>query len=280
MSRKKKHGAQKPPLSALDKAIYWTIIWLSVGFSILFWLGFGIWIPRAIGFSEAGVIACGDQWAIKTSLFFACFCMLTITIIVSSGLDKKQPIFGNKEAKPSVLRPMLTVYPLFSKEFWQRMTVKTKKKMKVWGITFAVFFVVCSVILLIGLFPRSVLYEDGRIESYGIVNQLKASEHMDTADFITLEIERTTTRSGRYGISRNTHYFFYFRFVFEEETYSFSIGDFGEMNRTETLLYMKDLKERFGERYTLIGTQYVDDMVDSDWATEEKELFYDLFDLK
>ena len=43
---------------------------------------------------------------------------------------------------------------------------------------------------------------------------------------------------------------------------------------------MKDLKERFGERYTLIGTQYVDDMVDSDWETEEKELFYALFDLQ
>ena len=274
MSRKKKHGAKKPPLSRLDKNIYWTLIWLSVGFAILFWLAFGFWIPRAIGFSKQGVIACGDQSGVLTSLPFAACIGFSVALLASKGKEGKQPIFLNKNIKDS------SVYPIISKEFWQRMTVKTKKKMKVWGITFAVLFVVCSVILLIGLFPRSVLYEDGRIESYGIVNQLKASEHMDTADFITLEIERTTTRSGRYGIRRNTHYFFYFRFVFEEETYSFSIGDFGETNRTETLLYMKDLKERFGERYTLIGTQYVDDMVDSDWETEEKELFYALFDLQ
>lgn len=274
MSRKKKNGAKKPPLSALDKAIYRITIMAGIGLILLLWLLFGLWIPEKIGYLGEGAIACGDQSGVLTSLPFAACIGFSVALLASKGKEGKQPIFENKNIKDS------SVYPIISKEFWQRMTVKTKKKMKVWGITFAVLFVVCSVILLIGLFPRSVLYEDGRIESYGIVNQLKASEHMDTADFITLEIERTTTRSGRYGTIHNTHYFFYFRFVFEEETYSFSIGDFGETNRTETLLYMKDLKERFGERYTLIGTQYVDDMVDSDWETEEKELFYALFDLQ
>ena len=274
MSKKKKQAVKKPPLSKRDKWIYNLMIVIGFVLILLLWLLFLIRIPRAIGFSKQGVIACGDQSGVFTSLPFAACIGFSVALLASKGKEGKQPIFENKNIKDS------SVYPIISKEFWQRMTVKTKKKMKVWGITFAVLFVVCSVILLIGLFPRSVLYEDGRIESYGIINQLKASEHMDTADFITLEIERTTTRSGRYGIRRNTHYFFYFRFVFEEETYSFSIGDFGEMNRTETLLYMKDLKERFGERYTLIGTQYVDDMVDSDWETEEKELFYDLFDLQ
>ena len=274
MSRKKKNGAKKPPLSKRDKWIYNLMI--VIGFVVIFllWLLFGLWIPRVIGFSEQGVIACGDQSGLITSMPFAACIGFSVVLLASKGKEGKQPIFENKDIKDS------SIYPLISKEFWQRMTVKTKKKMKVWVITFAVLFSICSVILLIGLFPRSVLYEDGRIESYGITNQLKDFEHLDTADLLTLEIDRTTTRSGRHGVRRNTHYFFHLRFVFEEEAYSFSIGDFGETNRTETLLYMKDLKERFGERYTLIGTQYVDDMVDSDWEAEEKELFYDLFDLK
>ncbi len=274
MSRKKKHGAKKPPLSKRDKWIYNLVIVIGFVLIFLLWLLFWLKIPRAIGFSAEDVIACGDQSGDVTSLPFAVCVGFSVVLLASKGKEEKQPIFENKDTKDA------SVYPLISKEFWQRMTVKTKKKMKVWGITFAGLFAVCSVILLSGLFPRSVLYEDGRIESYDIINQLKASEHMDAADFITLEIERTTTRSGRYGVRRNTHYFFYFRFVFEDGTYSFSIGDFGEMNRTETLLYMQDVKERFGARYTLIGTQYVDDMVDSSWEDEEKELFYALFDLE
>lgn len=274
MSRKKKHGAQKPPLSALDKAIYWTIIWLSVGFSILFWLGFGIWIPRAIGFSEAGVIACGEQWAMITSLFFACFCMLTITIIVSSGLDKKQPIFGNKEAKPSVLRPMLTVYPLFSKEFWQKLSEKAKKKMLIIGMILVVLFVAFSVLLYVGFYPRTVLYEDMHMERYDITNQMTDIRHLDAADSITLAITRSSSKNGTsYGLS--------LRIFFGEESYVFTVNEFSKMSNAEALRCMISIKERFGSRVDIIGSEQADQLIRyKKWGSAEKALLYELFELK
>lgn len=276
MSRKKKHGAQKPPLSALDKTIYRITIMAGIGLILLLWLLFGLWIPGKIGYLGEGAIACGDQWGILTAMPFG-FCIgVTVILIASKGLDTKQPIFGNKKAKASVFSPMLTVYPLVSKEFWEKMTDKTKKNIKWWSIFFLVIFIICLTVLFLGLYPRSVLYEDGNIENYGITNQITDYEHIDMADSMTLEIDaQKRNKSVRYD------YYLYLNFSFGGETYSFEIDEFEKMSDKNALLYMQSLKERFGERCELIGADLSKELIaEKQWGSEEKALLYELFDLK
>jgi hypothetical protein len=276
MSRKKKNGAKKPPLSALDKAIYRITIMAGIGLILLLWLLFGLWIPEKIGYLGEGAIACGDQWGILTAMPFG-FCIgVTVILIASKGLDTKQPIFGNKEVKASVLRPMLTVYPLVSKEFWQKMTDKTKKNIKWWSIFFLVIFMICLTVLFLGLYPRSVLYEDGNIENYGITNQVTDMNYINTADSITLEIDaQKRNKSVRYD------YYLYLTFSFNGKKDSFEIDDFKKMSDKDALLYMQSLKERFGERCELVGADLAKKLIaEKQWDAEEKEALYELFDLK
>ena len=277
MSRKKKNGAKKPPLSRLDKNIYWTLIWLNLGMAILFWLGFGFWIPRAVGFSEAGVVACSEQWGVLASLYVALFGWLVLTMILTSGLDKKQPIFGNKAAKPSVLRPMLTVYPLVSKEFWQKMTKKTKKKIITVGIVLAVLFVICGILLFVSFYPRTVLYNDMHMERYGVTDQMTDSRHLDAADSITIAIERHT--SG--GKSHRTYYDLYLRASFGEESYGFETDEFAKMSDVGALRFLISVKERYGSRVNISGADMAQTLIRTkDWGSAEKALLYALFDLQ
>ena len=277
MSRKKKHGAKKPPLSRLDKNIYWTLIWLNVVLAILFWLGFGFWIPCAVGFSEAGVVACSEQWGWIASLYVALFLWLTFTMILTSGLDKKQPIFGNKAAKPSVLQPMLTVYPIVSKDFWQNLTKKAKKKMLTVGIVLAVLLSVGITVLWLSFYPRTVLYEDMHMERYDINNQMTDYRHLDTADSITIAIERHS--SG--GRSHRSYYDLHLRASFGEESYGFETDEFEKMNDANALRFLISVKERYGSRVNIAGVDMAETLIRTkDWGSTEKALLYELLDLK
>ena len=277
MSRKKKHGAKKPPLSRLDKNIYWTLIWLSVGFAILFWLAFGFWIPRAIGFSKAGAVACSEQWGVLASLYVALFLWLMFTMIFTSGLDKKQPIFGNKKANPSVLKPMLTVYPIVSKDFWQKLTKQAKKKMLTVGIALAVLLAVCITVLWLSFYPRAVLYEDMHMERYGITNQMTDYRHLDTADSIAIAIERHD--SG--GRSHRTYYDLHLRASFGEESYGFETDEFAKMSDADALRFLISVKERYGSRINIAGADMAQKLIHGKkWGSAEKALLYELLDLK
>lgn len=277
MSRKKKHGAKKPPLSGLDKNIYWTLIWLNVGFAILFWLGFGFWIPHAVGFSGAGVIACSDQWGSIASVYVALFLWFTFTMILTSGLDKKQPIFGNKAAKPSALTPMLPVYPLVSKEFWQKMTKKTKEKMITVGIVLTILLCVGITILCLSFYPRTVLYNDMHMERYGANNQMTDSHHLDAADTIEIAIERHRSS----GKSHRVYYDLHLRASFGEESYGFETDEFAKMSDADALRFLISVKERYGNRVELIGAPLADELIDDKgWGSAEKTLLHELFDLR
>lgn len=276
MSIKKKDSVRKPPLSALDKMIYRILFVLGVCAGLFLWIFLGIWIPEKIGCSAEGVIACTDQSGLLTSVPIA-FCVGVGLIIVSvKGLEQKQPIFGNKKVENSWRYPV-AVYPLISKAFWEKMSDKTKKYIKAQAGIFLVLLAVCASILFLGWYPRSVLYEDGRIESYGVTNQLDGSAHIDEANSLDIEIHRSS--SGRKRHKRR--YVLYFRFSFEKASYSFTLGDFANMSRKETLLYMQDLKSRFGGRVRLIGEEYLDAMIKKIYfSPEEQELLYALFDLR
>ena len=277
MSRKKKHGAKKPPLSALDKTIYWAVIWFGIGLAILIWAGLGLWIPRAIGFPKVGAVACGENWWGLSSFPLAMLVGFSIPWIAALGLDHKQPIFGNKKAKASVLSPMLTVYPLVSGEFWQNLSKKAKKKMLIIGMILVVLFVICSVLLFLGFYPRSVLYEDMHMERYDITNQMTDIRHLDAADSITIAIER---HSGG-GRPHRTYYDLHLRASFGEELYGFETDEFAKMSDADALRFLISVKERYGSRINIAGADMAQKLIHGKkWGSAEKALLYELFELK
>ena len=136
----KKIKTRKPPLSALDKFIYTTLILLLfvgifIGFSF-FWLN----VPDRIAFSDSAVVAHNGD-SLFTTIFFCSLPMLIVLVIVmvplQMGLSKKQPIFGNKKFKVIGFHPMVRAYPIFTKAFRDNLSNKERKTIKTaltaWG---------------------------------------------------------------------------------------------------------------------------------------------------
>ena len=275
MSRKKKHGAKKPPLSALDKTIYDLMIIIGVILAFLLTFTFGKWIPSAIALSEVSALACGEQWGLFASFPIFMWISGAFIGIASYGLEQKQPIFGNKDMKAYVFQPVLKVYPLVSKEFWQKLSAKAKRKLLILGITLAVLFVVSVVILLLGIYPRVILFEDMHMERYGITNQMTDVRHLDTADSVTIEID--SHGGGKTPIRYNL----YLRIFWGKESYDFEISEFLEMSDAEALHCIISIKEQFGSRVNFVRKDMADRLIrDQSWGSEEKALLYELFELK
>ena len=133
-SKKVKKTKIKTPLSYVDKAIYITIIlfffFLMVGMTFISIRT----IPMNVAYGDGTVVA---------SESFAYFLFFPIVLLIGflpimlaiTGIEEKQPIFGNKRYKPSITEREIKTVPLLSKEFLSSLTDSTKRKVKKTAIT-------------------------------------------------------------------------------------------------------------------------------------------------
>lgn len=267
----------RPPLSALDKFIYFFIIaFLAVLWFVLIY-SFALTIPMSHAFSYGGVVAAVNKWGLLFVFPLEILIMVPV-IAVGMGWQKKQPIFGNKKfyttQKFKAMYQTATVHPIFSEEFKKNLPEKKKRSIKKAVCVCLVLLVVFSLASLLGICPRYVLDKNDNILKYNSFDKNTAILDIKDADKVIIGIEYTNyaKHGGSYHIQ--------IKFVFDDDTYTFREGAFCEMNTEEMLRCMLYLKSFFLGRYEIIGQDDADIIITRrKYNAAEASLVYELLDL-
>ena len=262
----------KPPLSVLDKTVY--VFFLLFG--ILSIIGFYVALMRLpqveFAFTDESIVAAENTLLLLCASPMILFISLAIAIPAGLGLQKKQPIFGNKRFTPSFTKPVMKTFPLISKDFWLHLEEKSKRRMKKIGIVLAVLFLICAIILPFGFYPREILDRENNFYAYDFRNQQTHCQNIRDAEKMEIDIAYSSGRSSRCHLR--------IAFVFEDQTYHFYLRSFYGMTTEETLEYMLYLKSFFADgRYEITHAERVESLIwRRDFNASEAALLYKLFD--
>ncbi|MBR6825002.1 MAG: hypothetical protein IKM59_00460 [Oscillospiraceae bacterium] len=113
-NKKKRRGLPVPPLSPLDKFLYFLGSVLLAAFIIGILLFRLIVIPRWIAMADSGMIAITEGVGVLLWTPFLLYIAISGACMLGKGFDCRIPIFGNKRVKYGPPR-WGEVYPLFSK---------------------------------------------------------------------------------------------------------------------------------------------------------------------
>ncbi len=273
--RKIKNGAKKPPLSLLDMIIYVFIIFSGAILGIAVFYFLGVLFPRSIAFADDTVVASSGIAAVICAIPLFLLTFFIIAVPSGKGIDNKQPIFGNKCFKPSKLTPVIKTYPLFSKEFKKNLSSATKRYIRKTTKICIIIFMICSLIYILGICPRTVLDKNNNFTTYNVFNKETHGCNITYAENLVIDIYRNRHLRGRdsWGIR--------LKFSCADKIHEFKLGAFYEMNTEETLNYMLYLKSLMSDRYETTNIDRMEDLMRyKNFTTEETQLVYELFDYK
>jgi len=267
-----------PPLSLVDKLIYWTIIVLLCVAYFIFLLG-PLYLRRQIAFSDTAVIAVEDNastwWLIVPWMTF----FLMTFILWLQPYQKRIPIFGRKNFKygpPAWPK----IYPLFMKNkppVW--VSERKKKERKQIAIILLVVLLVSFIPFPWSLYGRDCLFYDGSIVQYNMFNG--PIHEFATGDIEDIEIETFRYSTGRY----NTKQHWGVLMVFKTDSgkkYTFEHRDFRSDTNFETIYWLEwmlTVKKRYD--LSIIhydGLEKLDRVIaDRNLSQEEVQMLYQLF---
>lgn len=242
--KRKKNKTQRPPLTLLDKSIYWIGFFLSFLFSLLLIYCFED-ITNMIAFRDPAVVAFNSHlsflFAAPVVLYFEC----SFAIIILIALDGRIPIFGNPKIQYGEVPWAKDCFPLFDsrrKKIYTRPSHKRFRRDMM--ILWSVGLILCSMIAPFAFFGRDCLTHDNSIISYSILNQ-KESAQYTPEDYSHLNIYAKHV-SGH----RTADYWEYGITVLMKNGKSFTFSnrdfDWREQNNQEICLNsMLDIKEFF-----------------------------------
>ena len=267
----KRIKSKKPPLTFLDAAIYWAIIFVGIclipiGIALLWRLFI------CVAQTEPDVIAYSKNASLFFFLPLGVIIPLTITILAGNGIKAKQPIFLVKKVRTIGLQPLHKTHPLFSQAFRDNLTEKKRAELRKNVHTWLILFSISLLLMPWGLFPRETLDANDCFTKYNAFNQVTDTHHISEAEKLCIDI-RVGRKTGQ--ICMN--------FVFEEHTYTLEVcsniveidDDFIAMDRAEELEYLLHLKSYFKE-----GSYEISGLEDLPYVTgyPEDDLVYELFD--
>lgn len=279
MARKaKKRLHQMPPLSFVDKLIYWTIIvLLCVAYFVLL-LG-PLYLRYQIAFSDAAVIAAGDHASIFWSMVpWMTFFLMTF-ILWLQPYQKRIPIFGRRNFKygpPAWPK----IYPLFMKNkppVW--VSERKKKERKQIAVILLVVLLVSFVPFPWCLYGRDCLRSDGSIVQYNMFNS--QTHEFSAGDIADIEIETYRHSTGTRFKTRHWG----IRMVFLTDSgreYAFEHKEFRKDQQAD-FVYWLEAMLRLKKRYdpSIIhygGAENLDLFIaDMNLSQEEAQMVYRLF---
>ena len=184
----------RPPLSALDKFIYFSMIAVLAVLWFVLIYSFAITIPMLHAFSYNGVVAAANEWGLLFVFPLEMLIMVPV-IAVGMGWQKKQPIFGNQKfyttQKFKAIYQTAMVHPIFSAEFKKNLSEKKKRSIKRAVCICLVLLVVFSLLSLLGICPRYVLDENNTILKYNSFDKNTAKVDIRDADKVIIGIHRS-----------------------------------------------------------------------------------------
>lgn len=279
MARKaKKRMHLMPPLSFVDKMIYWLIMLvLCVLYCGLFFSV--IALRNKIAFQDELVIAKVDGisllWAFVPWVTF----FLMTFILWYDPYHRRKPIFGLRNFKygpPAWPKE----YPLFMKNKpYVYVSERKKKKRKQIAILLLLVLLVSFIPYPWSLYGRDCLHRDGSIVQYNMFNG-KAHE-FTSSEIESVEISVYQYRRGKSNPKR--HWGVKITFTTEDgQEYNFRNGDFRNDVPTDTQYWldaMLQVKNRYHPSIiTYSGVENLEKVVtDRNLTTEETQMLYQLF---
>lgn len=185
---KKKSRSCRPPLSLLDKSIYWLGLLLSFIFALLFLFCFED-ITNAIAFRDSLVVAYNSHASFLLFMPLLLYIEISALVFCIMALEGKKPIFGNRKVQYGETPWAKDCFPLFDsrrKNIYVRPSkMRFRRDMM---IVWIVGLFVCSLFAPLGFFGRDCLTTDNRIISYNVLNREDSSPYT-TDDFSNLTIQ-------------------------------------------------------------------------------------------
>ena len=267
--RKEKHGQRTPPLSSLDRIIYY-ICFVLLFIAFMFLLIFPIDLFQNIMFSDPCIIAAIDRGEAMRVLFVG-YVIVSIFCFVAVCYDQKKPIFGNKMINYSEYR-WKPRYPLFSKEWKNRhkneKPFDTRFRRALWTVWF-IGFAVVSLLFAFNICCRWTYESDGRLRRFNSFNQETVSCPVKDLTELTIGIHK-----------RKHNYYMTVSFEMDGGTGKFSLGDFSGEDFEERLEQILTLKEKVpAERVFYNKAERLERYLwNIDLSPSEQELINQIFD--
>ena len=268
-----KTKAKKPPLSTLDKTLYFFAMMCAIVLCLGVLLLCGFVFPRLWAFRDPEVIASYQVAGIFMSFPMIALFAFVPGLLVAFQIDKKQPLFGNKKYKPKWSEVVIVTPPLFSKRYFTQLSDKQKKKILTVSVVLLVLFVISLALMLMGWNYRVDLCHDGAIKEYNVFGRQTEQVQLQDADSVTIRIDERW---------RKTRYLYHIdiEMTYQDKTYVCTQGEFSSWDEEQKLLYLLHIKSLVNDQLILENEEYIEDLIHSHRYTEsEKQLIYELFDL-
>lgn len=279
MARKAKKKVHKmPPLSLVDKLIYWLImLFLCPVYLALMFVPF--YLQNVIAFADDTVIAAQEHissvWHLVTWMTF----FLITFILWVQAYQGRKPIFGKRNFQYGP-PAWPHVYPLFMKNkpyfFVSKREQKAKKHT---AIALVIILLLSFIPFPWSFYGRDCLRYDGSIVQYNMFNR-------QTHDFASGEIEQIEISTYTYSTGKHSKTWHWgVRMTFRTETgkeYTFEHRDFRSnyvSDLPNALAAMAKLKQRYRpEIIRYVGVEDLHQVIaDNQLTEEETALLYQLF---
>ncbi len=258
-TKKKRH--LKPPLTFLDKTIYFLCIVLSFLLSLL--LAFALDdIQNAIAFSEIGTIAYSSNGSTFFALPFLCYFEISALVFFIVAWEEKRPIFGSKKYKYCEYPFKEDCAPLFHRKRYNvRISPSRKKWIRQMTILWCTFLILLAALTPLSLFGRDALYQDNHVAKISTLNVTKDTYSPDDFAHLTIQTQHVVNPKAadywKYEITIEMK---------DGQKFTFSNRDFDwrvSGSKDLCLDKMLEIKGLFdADRITVKGSQNKDDVAD------------------
>ena len=195
--RKKKSGSN-PPLTLLDKFIYW-VLFLVFSISSLCLVFFVTYLQRKITFSSPSAVAFESNGSFLFTLPLILHLIITGFVLFICGLEYRIPLFGNPKIGYGVIPYKNCTYPIFKRKTnSDNKKVRKKKWYKKLILVWCIIFLISAFIFPLGICGRRVLGDDGTITVFNAFNQEKQVYSTEDYDKLTISTYRDGSRGGSY----------------------------------------------------------------------------------
>lgn len=279
MARKAKKRMHKmPPLSFVDKAIYWFIFLLLCGANIVLLFG-PLHLRHMIAFADESVAAAEDNistyWLVVPWMTF----FLMTFILWVQAYQNRKPIFGKRNFKygpPAWPKE----YPLFMKNKpYVFVSERKKKERKQVAALLLVVLLISFIPLPWSLYGRDCLRYNGSIVQYNMFNK-------EIHNYSSWEIEKIKIETFRYSTGKRyktRHWGVRMVFITNNgKKYAFDQREFRDDVESDSLYWlvaMLNIKQRYDPH--IFSYEGVDDLerviANKKLSAEETQLLYTLF---
>lgn len=278
---KKRKPLPLPPLSLLDKLLYFVAI--LIGTAIPIGCLIGLFALRSrIALADPALLATAGNGNVYLlySLVTPFYLLLVVPVLcpIIQLLQRKQPLFGNKRVKYGEF-PYKNVYPLFSPNRPKQQRTPEEAQINLQDTRLLCSFLLAAlllgIVILCTLCSRTTLRQDYSIVSYNGFNHI--THNYEKADIQALHIES-------YGLPGANHNFKWtFRLniqMSDGRTYHLFPGSFHSASGDGISALSDILKFRNSvpQPVWVTGKENIEDIIyDSDYSAEEAALLYAIF---